>query len=77
MGSVGGAAERSRSPNTATIAGGAAAGGAAAKETGGRLPRESLDGETIFAVGDEDEDDWNEGVPEDEGGEGDKMVRRS
>lgn len=76
MGSVGNPAERSRSPNPTTAAVGSAIGGAAAKETGTRLPRESLDGETIFAVGDED-DDWNEGEPEEEGGEGDKMMKRS
>jgi hypothetical protein len=81
MGTVGSAAERSRSPNIAAAAAGVGAGVglaggvAAQKETGTRLPRESLDGETIFAVGDEDED-WNEGEPEEEGGEMDKMVRR-
>lgn len=61
MGSVGAPAERGRSPN-------------AAAQT---RPRESLDGETIFAVGDED-DEWNEGEPEEEeGGEADKMVKRT
>lgn len=39
-------------------------------------PRESLDGETIFAVGDED-GEWSEGEPEDDGDESKGMVRRS
>jgi hypothetical protein len=39
--------------------------------------RQSLDGETIFAVGDEDAE-WSEGEPEDEdGSEGKRMVKRS
>ncbi|KPI38127.1 Membrane protein PTM1 [Cyphellophora attinorum] len=40
-------------------------------------PRQSLDGETIFAVGDEDAE-WSEGEPEDEDdGEGKRMVKKS
>jgi hypothetical protein len=64
MGSVG-APDRGRSP------------AAGPSQSAGRTrpPRESLDGETIFAVGDDME--WSEGEPEEDGGEADKMVKRT